>query len=172
MEKRAPHISGKGSTMAHGKSSLFDIPAKLDPVGSSLISLAVAPNLDMDYVTKPKVEYENTYRMDPLDRFLPERVKPVIYELLSKHLSNMEYEPIQCSSVAKVIAQELKVRVREMNFHRFKIISLVSVGEKRSQDVRQGSRCLWDAETDNFASTCYENPHIFATATVYAVYFE
>ncbi|XP_071838302.1 dynein light chain Tctex-type 5-like isoform X2 [Apostichopus japonicus] len=160
MEKRAPHISGKGSTMAHGKSSLFDIPAKLDPVGSSLISLAVAPNLDMDYVTKPKVEYENTYRMDPLDRFLPERVKPVIYELLSKHLSNMEYEPIQCSSVAKVIAQELK------------IISLVSVGEKRSQDVRQGSRCLWDAETDNFASTCYENPHIFATATVYAVYFE
>lgn len=69
MEKRAPHISGKGSTMAHGKSSLFDIPAKLDHVGSSLISLAVAPNLDMDYVTKPKAEYENTYRMDPLDRW-------------------------------------------------------------------------------------------------------
>lgn len=56
-----------------------------------------------------------------IDRFLPERVKPVIYELLSKHLNNMEYEPIQCSSVAKVIAQELKVRVREMNFHRFKV---------------------------------------------------
>lgn len=54
-------------------------------------------------------------------RFLPERVKPIIYELLSKHLTDMEYEPIQCSTVAKLIAQEIKMRVKEMNFQRFKV---------------------------------------------------
>lgn len=68
MEKRAPHISGKGSIGSSG--SIFKIPAKLEPVGSSTISLAVAPSMEADFEThtKSKVEYENTYRMDPTER--------------------------------------------------------------------------------------------------------
>lgn len=174
VERQAPHISGKGSLMNRGTSSLFDIPSKLEPAGQSYISLAVAPSteIDIEGPARPKIEYENTYQMEPPQRFIPERVKPVIFEQLSTHIGNMEYDPVQCSILAKTIAHEVKCRVKAMDFKRFKIICIINIGEKRSQDVRQGSRCLWDAQRDNFASTFYENAHIFATGTVYAVYFE
>ena len=49
---------------------------------------------------------------------------------------------------------------------------MVTIGEKKDQDVRFGSRCIWDTAWDNYASGYYENPHIYAVGQVYACYFE
>jgi hypothetical protein len=40
------------------------------------------------------------------------------------------------------------------------------------QGVRIASRCLWDTETDNHASSTFQNPYLYCVAMVFAVYFE
>jgi hypothetical protein len=55
---------------------------------------------------------------------------------------------------------------------RYKLISIVTIGEKKDQGVRVGSRCVWDKDRDNFASAMFENTHIYAVGMVYAVYYE
>lgn len=71
VERQGPHISGKGSLINRGTSSLFDIPTKLDPAGQSYISLAVAPSTEIEFdgQARPKKEYENTYQMEPSQRY-------------------------------------------------------------------------------------------------------
>ncbi|XP_071800180.1 dynein light chain Tctex-type 5-like [Asterias amurensis] len=164
----------KESQVGMGRSSLFAIARQPHNTGSkSYVSLGVAPTHDDDdFASQQKVEYENSYRMEPATRFVPEKVRPILIETLEKELENMEYEPVLCSMQSKSIAQEIKLRVKALNYARFKIVCLVNIGEKRDQDVRLGSRCLWDSSRDNFACASYENPYIYATATVYAIYYE
>ena len=46
------------------------------------------------------------------------------------------------------------------------------IGEKLGQDVRVGSRCLLDPNRDNFSSAYFENAHLYALGSVYAMYQE
>ncbi|XP_038049564.1 tctex1 domain-containing protein 1-like [Patiria miniata] len=164
-----------GTQAGLGRSSLFSMVPRPHNTGSkSCVSLAVAPvhEDDDEFAPKHKEEYENSYRMEPPKRFVPERVKQILCETLEKELANMTYEPISCSTQCKSIAQEVKLRVKALDYQRFKLVCIVNIGEKRDQDVRLGSRCLWDADRDNFACASYENQHIYATATVYAIYYE
>ena len=47
----------------------------------------------------------------------------------------------------------------------------VVVGEKRGQESRMGTRCLWDKNLDTMISKTYENDSLFCAATAYLVYF-
>ncbi|XP_071484988.1 dynein light chain Tctex-type 5-like [Diadema antillarum] len=175
MNRRATLHAGNIHPAA-AKGSLFDLSGGRRPhheQGRSYISLGVAPSDEMEeYHAKHQVEYENTYRMEPRNRFVAERVEPILKEILEKHLEKAVYEPIQCSQLAKTVVAEIKQQVKELNFERYKIVCLVDIGEKRSQDFHMGSRCLWDSQRDTFATASYENTSIFATAIVFAVYFE
>lgn len=55
---------------------------------------------------------------------------------------------------------------------RYKLISLVMIGEKNEQGVTVGSRYLWDADRDNFAASSWSNRHLYAVGSVYALYYE
>ena len=58
-----------------------------------------------------------------MHRFVPEKVRPILIETLEKELENMEYEPVLCSMQSKSIAQEIKLRVKALNYARFKVSS-------------------------------------------------
>ena len=47
-----------------------------------------------------------------------------------------------------------------------------AIGEKLGQDVRIGSRCLLDPNRDSFSSAYFENAHLYALGSVYAMYQE
>lgn len=68
--------------------------------------------------------------------------------------------------------QVVKARVKDMMIPRYKIIVVISIGQLTGQNMRVGSRCLWDAANDTFASHSFKNSSLFAVANVYAVYFE
>ncbi|XP_011677266.1 tctex1 domain-containing protein 1 [Strongylocentrotus purpuratus] len=157
------------------RSSFFDLSARHPhEMGKSFLALGCAPS-DHDieeYKAKHTVEYENTYCMEPKNRFVAGRVEPIMKEVLEKHLEKVSYEPTLCSDLSKTIVSEIKLQVKELDFERYKIICLVDIGEKRDQDIHMGSRCLWDDQRDTFASTTYENHSLFAAAIVFAVYFE
>lgn len=75
-------------------------------------------------------------------------------------------------SVLSLSFQVVKARVKDLMIPRYKIIVIISIGQIRDQNMRMGSRCLWDETHDNFSSHTFKNSSLFATATVYGVYFE
>ena len=56
------------------------------------------------------------------------------------------------------ISEQVKARIKqELNIPRYKIVVQVTIGEMRSQGIRVASKCLWDADSDNYASYSYQN---------------
>ncbi|XP_061173329.1 dynein light chain Tctex-type 5-B-like [Saccostrea echinata] len=157
-------------------SSLFDVAAQHRPLknaGSSVISFACDPRHDDDNMHKAKkVYYENTYRLDPPARFRADKVKPIIEKVLETHLEGKKYDPVECSILSKKLSDEIKQKVKELDFKRYKLVCTVTIGQKHNQGVQIGSRYLWDADRDNFAAASFHNRHIFADGSVYALYYE
>ena len=119
-----------------------------------------------------EVAMENTFKMTP-DRKFPEGdVRSILKEILTERLTAAKYDADQCRQLSKSISDTVKTRVKELNIHRYKIICLVHIGQLGNQAMRIGSRCLWDTSHDTFASFEFKNSSLFASATVYGVYFE
>lgn len=71
------------------------------------------------------------------------------------------------------IAERVKARaMAELRLPRYKLATYVVVGENLQQGVRVASRCLWDAETDGYATFHYRSDALFCTAILFAVYTE
>jgi hypothetical protein len=45
----------------------------------------------------------------------------------------------------------------ELECPRYKYVVQVFLGENKGQGARVASRCLWDTETDNYATFSYKN---------------
>lgn len=53
---------------------------------------------------------------------------------------------------------------------RYKLMVQVVIGQQKGEGVRMGTRCFWDAESDNYASDTFTNDSLFCVATAYGVY--
>ncbi|XP_060085688.1 dynein light chain Tctex-type 5-B-like [Ylistrum balloti] len=168
----ATHHTMSGRPLGAKVSSFFDIPEKrIHAAGSSVISYACDPSQD-DTRSMKKVFYENTYQLDPPKKFRADKITPIIQDILNTNLEGRKYDAIECSLLSKSLAEEIKLKVKELNFKRYKTVCMVTIGQKNDQGVRIGSRYLWDHDRDNYAAASFHNKHIFAVGTVYAVYFE
>ena len=56
------------------------------------------------------------------------------------------------------------------NLPRYKIIVQVTIGQCNDQGIRVASRCLWNTETDNYASTSFVNKTLFCNVIIFALY--
>ncbi|XP_035793301.1 tctex1 domain-containing protein 4-like isoform X2 [Anopheles albimanus] len=76
------------------------------------------------------------------------------------------------SSLSK-ICEDIKTRVKELKFDRYKIIVTVTIGERYMQGLKAISQFLWDPEKDSYASCIYDaSPSLVAVGTIYAIYFD
>ena len=76
------------------------------------------------------------------------------------------------AQMALQLSDVIKERVKAMKFRRHRVICNVMIGENVGQCFQLASRCIWDAETDNYVTSSYKNGSLFAIATVFAVYLE
>ncbi|XP_062509349.1 dynein light chain Tctex-type 5-like [Corticium candelabrum] len=113
----------------------------------------------------------NTYQLEPQRQFPVNRATAIIKEKLHKVLDGVEYDASTCSHLCKSLADDLKVEIRDLNLPRYKIVSSCCIGDMSCTGLLVASRCAWDKERDNYASYTYQSKTLFATATVYAVYF-
>ncbi|XP_076462725.1 dynein light chain Tctex-type 5-like [Babylonia areolata] len=118
------------------------------------------------------VQKEPSYRMEPHHKFNASQVEEMLKSLLEERFSRSRYSPKICANMCKIMGDEIKNRVKQMNFDRYKIVSNVLIGQKKDQAIINCSRCAWDEKLDNFASYTFQNEHIFVTATVFGVYTE
>lgn len=77
----------------------------------------------------------------------------------------------QCAQTAKELSDQVKDRVKELGYARYKLLVQVTIGEKKGQGIRLASRCMWDTSTDNCASESFETEALFCVAQVGFVRF-
>ncbi|KAJ3253821.1 Tctex1 domain-containing protein 2 [Boothiomyces macroporosus] len=63
-------------------------------------------------------------------------VTQVIHQILSDRLTNTVYNPETCSQSSREIADEIKNRLKDMDFDRYKFVVNVIMGEVRGEGVK------------------------------------
>ena len=122
-------------------------------------------------VRDKKNRFENTYRLEPKNRFPEGKVRTVIKDALET-LKSHQYSATHSPFLAKLLSSRLLENVKQLNIERYKVVCVVTIGSKESQGLRIASRCLWNAKFDTSVSACLESERFFAVGTVYGVYFE
>lgn len=120
----------------------------------------------------PKAGLYNTYRLEPVKKFEHWRVTEIIKKTFEEHLMGENYDHEVCYHMSKILADVIKEQVKSLQFSRYKIISVVSVGQKRGQSVTMASRSVWDPRFDSYAQYSFEGEDLFAIGIVYGIYFE
>ena len=114
----------------------------------------------------------NTYRLEPDKKFEHWKVTEIIKKTFEEYLREESYDREFCHHMSRTLADLIKEQVKSLQFSRYKIISVVSIGQKRGQRVRMASRSVWDPRFDGFAQYSYESGDMYAIGIVYAIYFE
>ncbi|CAB3234556.1 unnamed protein product [Arctia plantaginis] len=121
---------------------------------------------------RPPLIYLNTYQLDPLKRFHPPSVIKAAGELLDELFTDHKYHPQESPTVALRIAGELMKAVKAMAFNRYRIISVVTIAQKRAQSYNNAISFLWDHERDGSINVNRDTSTAFIQVTVFAVYLD
>jgi hypothetical protein len=87
-------------------------------------------------------------------------------------MEKQQYDPVKAAQISKHIAEDLREKVKALGYERYKLVIQVTLGQKKGQAMRIVSRCLWDTNTDNFASEYYENDSLYCVCQVFGLYYE
>ncbi|KAJ8390426.1 hypothetical protein AAFF_G00103610 [Aldrovandia affinis] len=171
-EKAARLLKKRGSVSSLGS---HEVRAK-ETVGKTKDSISTVSYIDEpghhDDNPRPAVQMENTYQLGPVKRFPVLTVNNILKDVLTSYLQEEKYEAELCRQMTKTISEVIKARVKELMIPRYKIIVQINIGQLNDQNMRIGSRCLWDPVNDTFSSHAFKNSSLFAVASVYGVYFE
>ncbi|CAN9500975.1 unnamed protein product [Ophioblennius macclurei] len=113
------------------------------------------------YLIRPKHQH----------KFKPAVVKECIRDILRERLSGMRYEQDEVLDLSRSLADSIKDKVKTAGFDRYKLVVQVVIGEQRGQGVKMSARCLWDADTDNYAEDVFMNDSLFCVVAVFGIYY-
>lgn len=115
---------------------------------------------------------QDTYSVRPAfkDKFRPSEVRSLLKEFLDRTLTDIKYDHEQASALSKSLSEQIRDQLRASQHPRYKLMVQVVLGDKKGQAVRVGTRCRWDADTDNLASYTYTNETLFCVVVVFACY--
>lgn len=116
--------------------------------------------------------FQNNYRLESRHPFNRERVQFIVDRYLNSFLEDHKYNPKRAKRLAENLSVELRDMVKRCNFERYRVVAMVTVGDKNSQDFKSCMRFVWDADKDGYVNFAFEAPTFFVIATVLAVYYE
>ncbi|XP_071053468.1 dynein light chain Tctex-type 5-B-like [Onthophagus taurus] len=117
-------------------------------------------------------KFANTYKLYSDKPFNVEKVTKILEEVLKEALENLTYDAEKVPNQAKWASSLIKDKVKEEEYDRYKIISFVTISEKRSQDMFFAYSFLWDPERDKHASFWHENNSVVGIACCFGLYYE
>ena len=190
LESRRSSVSDNGSHLQDKKVSIGATgdqpacPARKLSVSSSTSQAHVSkrrstvyrrPSLldsqqSQSFLYRPKLA--NTYQMEPEKKFQAMDIEKVIYRALEERLEDTTYDAENCRFLVTSLANEIRHRVKQMGYARYKIVCTVNMGSVEEQGLRVASRCLWNKVHDSLSSATYKNASLFAVGTVFGVYYE
>lgn len=114
----------------------------------------------------------NTYQIKPAlaNKFKADPVKDLIHGILTDTLTGQVYDSKSAKKWTVNIANKINEKIKSLQMKRYKHVVQVTLGEMKGAGVKSGVRCLWDAETDGYASDIFINDTIFSVVVVFAIY--
>jgi hypothetical protein len=109
---------------------------------------------------------QNSYKLEPDRRFPVQEVQKVVEQVLKENLKNKKYEREKCSKLCPSLSRLIQDKAKSIGLQRYKLITVVLIGENKSQSARVASRCLWNENFDSYASASFYTETLFAQATV------
>ncbi|CAB3360437.1 Hypothetical predicted protein [Cloeon dipterum] len=114
----------------------------------------------------------NTYHLESAKPFRPCEIKRLVDELLEQTFSAEPFAPNALPGLAQRLATQLREKILEFDFQRYKFVVVVHTMDKMNQGVSIESRPLWDCERDNHVTATFQTKQLLAVATVFAVYYD
>ncbi|XP_068128294.1 dynein light chain Tctex-type protein 2B-like [Hyperolius riggenbachi] len=108
----------------------------------------------------------------PHEKVQMSSIKRILENYLPERIGNMNYDHTKVPTLVKAISEEVRIQVKKVLPARYKLLCVVTMGERGQEDVTVVSRCLWDPHADNFVAQVYENASIFCVVSVYTVFCE
>jgi hypothetical protein len=93
------------------------------------------------------------------------QVELIIRDIMDKKLKKAKFDDQKCKVLALELCTEIKEKVKDLNIPRYKVVLQSVIGEVKGQGAYIASRCLWDTETDNYASFSMKNVRKTKTRT-------
>lgn len=118
---------------------------------------------------------KNQYLVEPKDheKFYPSKVTNEVRKILKENLDDFEIDDQSVAMKTEELTSLIRNSVKEnLNLPRYKLVVQVVLGLLKGQGIRFASKCLWDTNSDNFASYTYKNDEFFCTAIVFGLYKE
>jgi hypothetical protein len=97
-------------------------------------------------------------------------VEDIIKQIMEKHLKDAAYEDAPCQSASITLSSEIKEEVKKLNIPRYKVIVQCVIGELIGEGAFLSSRCLWDTDSDNYATYTLKTQSLFCTVMVFGLY--
>ncbi|XP_066979525.1 dynein light chain Tctex-type protein 2B-like [Macrobrachium rosenbergii] len=110
-------------------------------------------------------------RPDLKDKFRSSVVKELIHNALTEKLTGFVYSAEAGEEMTQAISDLIRNRLLDLNLPRYKFVVNIFIGEQRGEGVKVSARCLWDADTDNYASDVFLAETFFCAAVVFAIYY-
>lgn len=82
------------------------------------------------------------------------------------------YSLQESPALALRIASDIMKKVKSLNFNRYRVVSVVTLGQKRAQSYNNAITFLWDHERDSYVDMQREVTTAFIQATVFGVYLD
>ncbi|XP_047528231.1 dynein light chain Tctex-type 5-like [Vanessa atalanta] len=121
---------------------------------------------------RPPLSYLPTYQLEPSYPFHIPTVTKISDELLDEHFTGHKYNLQESPALALRLAGELMRKIKALQFSRYRVITVVSIGQKRAQCYNNAISFLWDHERDNYVNLQREVNSAFIQVTVFGVYLD
>ena len=117
---------------------------------------------------------EPSYRLDPPQKFGEFRgiIHHILEVMIPERLDKMSYDATTCRKQAKLLAGDIQEKIKELCIERYKLITVVNIGEIQQQTVRICSRGIWDMNVDSFVTYKYQNASMYCVAIIFGIYYE
>ncbi|UJR28909.1 hypothetical protein I4U23_010127 [Adineta vaga] len=118
--------------------------------------------------------YENTYHLEPNDdnKLDIMRIHRVAMNIIETAMINYKYNGKEAKGFIEMLAERIRNQMKLLPFTRYKIITQVSVGQKKGQDLRIVSQCLWNLQSDRHITIRKETLNAYVIVTIFFVYTE
>ncbi|CAG9783597.1 unnamed protein product [Diatraea saccharalis] len=121
---------------------------------------------------RPALVYLPTYQLEPAERFNVECVTNIVNEFVNENFSGHKYNSQDSPALALRLSGEVMRKIKSLCYDRYRIITVVTIGQKRAQSYNNAVAFLWDHERDNFVETKMETATAFIQIIVFGVYLD
>ncbi|KAL0841882.1 hypothetical protein ABMA28_014118 [Loxostege sticticalis] len=121
---------------------------------------------------RPPLVFLPTYQLEPHEKFHLEKVTKFVEKMIDENFTDHKYDGQGSPALALRLAGELMREIKAMGYKRYRVISVVTIGQKRAQSFSNAIAFLWDYERDNYVEAHRETCTAYIQVLLFAIYLD